>query len=71
MVQDPQHCFSKPLPKAVARENHMMTSGERSMAAGMARPGTAAKLPQNGIRICIQHKMLDPDPDQINADMQP
>ncbi len=27
-----------PLPKAVAREVHMMTSGERSMAAGMARP---------------------------------
>jgi hypothetical protein len=44
---DPQHCFSYYLPKAVAREDHMMTSGERSMAAGMARPRAAAKLPQN------------------------
>jgi hypothetical protein len=39
--------FSEHLPKAVAREDHMMTSGERSMAAGMARPRAAAKLPQN------------------------
>jgi hypothetical protein len=46
----------------------MMTSGERRMAAGMARPRAAAKLPQNGIRICIQPKMRDPDPDQMNAD---
>jgi hypothetical protein len=60
-----------PLPKAVAREVHMMTSGERRMAEGMARPRAAAKLPQNGIRICIQPKMLDLIPDQIIADPQP
>jgi hypothetical protein len=71
MDLDPQHCFSEPLPQAVPREVHMMTSGERRMAAGMARPQAAAKLPQNGIRICIRPKMLDPDPDQMNADLQP
>ncbi len=38
---------SEHLPNAVAREDHMMTSGERRMAAGMARPRAAAKLPQN------------------------
>ncbi len=48
-----------------------MTSGERRMAEGMARPRAAAKLPQNGIRICIQPKMLDLIPDQIIADPQP
>jgi hypothetical protein len=63
--------FSEHLPKAVAREDHMMTSCERRMAAGMARPRAAAKLPQNGIRICIQPKMVDPNPDQMNADPQP
>jgi hypothetical protein len=35
------------LPKAVAREVHMMTSGDRRIAAGIARPRAAAKLPQN------------------------
>jgi hypothetical protein len=30
--------FSEYLPKAVAREVQIMTSGERRMAAGMARP---------------------------------
>ncbi len=39
--------FTEPLPKAVAREDHMMTSGESRMAAGMARPRAATKLPQN------------------------